>query len=405
MFFWIYDYPTLYGGALFAFVFVAVTFVGILAFRRFARDWIHSDPRANEMVGIALSSLSVLYGLLLGLLAVAAYQNYSAVNDLITKEAASVGALYVDIGGYPQPIRGRLQDRLRDYTRYVIDESWPEQRRGIVPSDGDHRVTSFVNDLMTFEPSEKRSEAILHAEALRQFNTLVGFRRSRLSSVTEGLPAVMWWVVAIGAALSILLIVMLDMEVHVHLLLGCALSSFLGIMIFLVAAMDYPLRGEFSVGPDAFELVYDTLIKPVDTVNKSMAALMGKAATLGAPRIVGTDSVAGQTVPALYFGTTRMNNSFDVVDAVAKEFGGTATFFVKAGDAYVRVATNVKNDDGSRALGTRLDPVGPAIEMISRGRAYYGEATILGKPYVTGYEPITDASGTIIGIYYAGYRK
>ena len=90
---------------------------------------------------------------------------------------------------------------------------------------------------------------------------------------------------------------------------------------------------------------------------------------------------------------------------LSKENGGTATLFVKAGDEYVRVATNVKKDDGSRAIGTILDPTGPAIAMIKKGEAYYGEATILGKPYVTGYDPIKDASGNVIGIYYVGYMK
>src|SRR5215204_4038773 len=35
----------------------------------------------------------------------------------------------------------------------------------------------------------------------------------------------------------------------------------------------------------------------------------------------------------------------------------------------------------------------------------HGEVDILGKPYVTGYEPIKDASGKVIGIWYVGYEK
>ena len=143
----------------------------------------------------------------------------------------------------------------------------------------------------------------------------------------------------------------------------------------------------------------------MDKVKTSMAALKAKTAKLGAPKIEGSDPVAGKDVSALYFGTTKMNNFFDVVDEVVKENGGTATLFVKAGDEYVRVATNVKKDDGSRAIGTILDPNGPVIAMIKKGEAYYGEATILGKPYVTGYDPIRDASGKVIGIYYVGYLK
>ena len=143
----------------------------------------------------------------------------------------------------------------------------------------------------------------------------------------------------------------------------------------------------------------------MDKVKLSMTALQAKTAKLGEPRIEGTDPVAGKDVPALYFGKTKMNNFFDVVDEVVKEHGGTATLFVKAGEEYVRVATNVKKDDGSRAVGTILDPKGPVIAPIDKGEAYWGDATILGKPYVTAYDPIRDASRKVIGIYYVGFLK
>jgi hypothetical protein len=142
-----------------------------------------------------------------------------------------------------------------------------------------------------------------------------------------------------------------------------------------------------------------------DKVQTSMAALKAKTASLGPPKIAGNEAVGGKEAPALYFGTTKMNNHFDVVDEVVNENGGTASLFVKSGDEYVRVATNVKKDDGSRAIGTILDPNGPVIVVIRKGEAYYGDATILGKPYSTGYDPIRDTSGSVIGIYYVGYLK
>jgi hypothetical protein len=86
--------------------------------------------------------------------------------------------------------------------------------------------------------------------------------------VTVGIPPVLWWVVAIGALLNIALIWMFDMEIHVHLILGGMLSLFLGIVIFLIAALDNPLRGAVSVGPDAFGIVYDQLMKPDDEQRK-----------------------------------------------------------------------------------------------------------------------------------------
>ena len=135
-------------------------------------------------------------------------------------------------------------------------------------------------------------------------------------------------------------------------------------------------------------------------VAKLMAALKDQTAKLGAPKIDGTDLVEGREAPALYFGSTKMNNNNSVVDAVAEEGGrGTAaTLFVKSGDDYIRVATNVSaRMGGGRGLGTIL--TGAPLESIKAGKAYYGKASVLGTPYVSGYEPIKDASGATIGVY------
>jgi hypothetical protein len=140
-------------------------------------------------------------------------------------------------------------------------------------------------------------------------------------------------------------------------------------------------------------------------VKASMELLQSGAAQLGPAKIEGTDRVGDKQVPAIYFGGTKMNNNFALVDDVAKKAGGTATIFVKSGDDYVRVATNVKKDDGSRAVGTILDPSGKVIEDIRNNKAFYGDANILGKAYSAGYEPIRDSANKVIGIYYVGYLK
>lgn len=155
----------------------------------------------------------------------------------------------------------------------------------------------------------------------------------------------------------------------------------------------------------ALQFPAQVLAGPAEDVQASMQLLKSKAVTLGAPSIKGEEAVAGKTVPAIYFGDTKLNNNFTMVDDVKKEMGGTATIFVKSGDEFVRVATNVMKDDGTRAIGTVLDPKGKAFAAIAKGESFYGEVGILGKPYITGYEPIRDASNNIIGVYYVGYLK
>lgn len=128
-------------------------------------------------------------------------------------------------------------------------------------------------------------------------------------------------------------------------------------------------------------------------IKTAMAAMKDEAAKLGAPKIDGG---------SLVFGATKINDNYALVDSLKTKFGCTATFFMKKGDGFVRVSTNVMKD-GKRAVGTPLDPSGPAIAAIRQGNAFYGIVDILGKLYDTGYEPIKNGSGEIIGVYYIGY--
>lgn len=127
-------------------------------------------------------------------------------------------------------------------------------------------------------------------------------------------------------------------------------------------------------------------------VKEAMAAMKSDAKKLGEPKLDGE---------SLFFGTTKINGDFTLVDSLKTRFGGTATFFAKKGDAFVRISTNVMKE-GKRAVGTSLDPSGPAMAAIKQGKSFYGIVDILGKMFDTGYEPIKTAKGDIIGIYYVG---
>ena len=99
----------------------------------------------------------------------------------------------------------------------------------------------------------------------------------------------------------------------------------------------------------------------------------------------------------LYFGDYLANANNDVVDHVQSRFGGTATIFLDG----VRVATNVLQQDGSRATGTTLAH-GPAYDAaLNNAKMYRGEAKLFDKTYVTLYEPIIDGTD-VIGILYVG---
>ncbi len=99
-----------------------------------------------------------------------------------------------------------------------------------------------------------------------------------------------------------------------------------------------------------------------------------------------------------------INDNFEIVDGVQQLVGGAATIFQKEGDQAIRISTNVIGADGKRAVGT---PVSQAVydAVITKGETYYGTAVVVGKKYITAYEPIKNKSGNIIGILFVGVEE
>lgn len=125
---------------------------------------------------------------------------------------------------------------------------------------------------------------------------------------------------------------------------------------------------------------------------------------IGAPRLEGTVEVRDKVVPAIYFGSRRINNNYDVVDDIKKTTGATATVFVKDGDEFVRVSTNVLTPEGKRGVGTQLAR-NKAYDAVSVGKSYCGDIDVLGTAYSACYNPVKDSSGKIIGVTYIGHKK
>jgi len=136
----------------------------------------------------------------------------------------------------------------------------------------------------------------------------------------------------------------------------------------------------------------------------TIADLDARLAKIGAPKVQGTDTVAGKTVPGLFFGERKISNNFDVVDAIRKAHDATATVFVKDGDEFVRVSTNVLTPEGKRGIGTPLAR-NKAYEAVSKGQSFCGQVDVLGTQFDACYNPIKDAAGKVIGASYIGHKK
>jgi hypothetical protein len=105
-----------------------------------------------------------------------------------------------------------------------------------------------------------------------------------------------------------------------------------------------------------------------------------------------------------YLGDTPLHNNFTLVDEIMDLTGQTATVFQKIPGGYLRISTNVRKLDGSRAVGTYIPDSSPVIQTIERGETFYGRAYVVNDWYLTAYQPIK-SNGNTVGILYVGVKE
>ena len=246
-----------------AIFFVGTYWIGCILFRPVLRIFVRSGGGENDIVGHVLSAFGVFYGLLLSLIAVAAHQHLNQVDADAKAEAAALFALHRVVLEFPEPQRSQLCSHLQEYCRFVIDEEWPLMRKGEVPATatGYAMIQSIRKGLLAFEPQTKREE-LLHNEAIDYLKEIFVRGRLRRYAAQSGIPAVMWYVVIVGAIINIGLFWLFDMKFITQLFLGGLLAFFLGALILLIAVLDRPYRSpEYGVSPKAHEFAYQLMTK------------------------------------------------------------------------------------------------------------------------------------------------
>lgn len=234
---------------------------GLLFVRRRVLPRLRVGLEDSEFSGAMVQAIMVFYGLAVALIAVSVWQTYSEVAHVVSGEASRLAALYRDVSTYPDPLRRELQGELRGYTEYIIREAWPQHRQGHHPTRGIEWMNRFQTSLTTFEPATE-GQKLLHAETLRAYNLMIEARRLRLDAMLTRLPGMMWFVILLGAMISLSSCFFFKVDdVRLHCVLVVLLATFIGLVIFMIAALDRPFHGELGLGPEPYQLVYDQLMK------------------------------------------------------------------------------------------------------------------------------------------------
>ena len=254
---WIYGVPIWLVGAVITALAVLASWGGLILVYR----WVPEEVRQahNDALYYMGQTVGVLVTILLALVAVAVWQNFSRGDDVAALEAGRIGNLLRDSAGLPESVRAPVRARLKSYTDVVIGEEWPAQRAGRVQDASFRkgwRVLGGVDiPLARYQPGGP-GQAAVEGEMLRALDELYDARRSRILAAQAHLPAVVWTIMAIGAAMTVGCTFFFGMpRIWVHLLMTGAVAASLSLVFVLIIALDYPFRGALSVSTDAYQAV------------------------------------------------------------------------------------------------------------------------------------------------------
>jgi hypothetical protein len=262
MFDFLFDLHLAVVGAAILILLCAFALGGLAIFSRYILPRLKLGPEDSVFTSAVMQAVMVFYGLAVALIAVSVWQTYTEAGATTSREATAIGVLYRQMGGYPEPLRSKLRQELREYVEYVIKEAWPQEHRGQVPSGGVEKVNDFEAKLVTFEPATE-GQKLLHAETLRAYSQFIEARRLRLDAVLTGLPGALWFVIVFGALVSLSSTFFFHVEdALLQRIQVVLLTIFVGMIIFIIFALDRPFRGDLGLQPEPYQLIYDQLMKP-----------------------------------------------------------------------------------------------------------------------------------------------
>jgi len=79
----------------------------------------------NDVSGFILAIVGVISAVLLAFIAVAVWQNFAQVDNLVLTEANLAGDLYRDTAALPDPMASALRDSVFVYAEVAVQDEWP----------------------------------------------------------------------------------------------------------------------------------------------------------------------------------------------------------------------------------------------------------------------------------------
>lgn len=250
MFNFIYQFSNLSLFVMLTVFFIVFSLIAIYLVKKYIP--LEMRYKDNAVIGNVSALISIIYGVLVGLMALYLINTISATSDSVQREANALADIYRNSKWLDEPAKTNIQNNIRDYIKYVINTEWPLMKKGNnLDLQGNYYMLGVTKELITYNKTHKDQQLFISA-ILNQVKNFYDARQLRIMLGYSSLSGQIWFVILVGALLTLMINYLYGMHFYFHVATVCAVALMSSAMIFLLLTLDRPFQGEFFIQPQAF---------------------------------------------------------------------------------------------------------------------------------------------------------
>ena len=212
----------------------------------------HRLKMHNDVAGSIFATVGVLYAVLLAFVVVVVWENFDKSSLNVQKEANCLIDLYRDAESFSPEFKQDLRSLFNDYANAVVDDEWKKMQMGESSSNVGAISKKMWLAYTSYLPKNV-TEQTFFEESVRKLNELGELRRLRLLDSRTGIHPILWFVLIVGGMVTMTFISFFGSEnLKAQIIMALLLATLVGLILFTIAAMDYPFTGSISISSEAF---------------------------------------------------------------------------------------------------------------------------------------------------------
>ena len=213
----------------------------------------HISTGHHQVAGNIFLTAVGFYSILLGFVAVIVWQRFDATDQDVTEEAAALIGVFRDTQAFPEPYRSEAERALRDYAAVGIPSEWTSGGNAHIRP---HTTPDLLNPVWRVyrEMQARAGSGAIYLDAVKRLRSLEQRRHLRHLASQQTLPPVFWWVLVAGAVLTALTSYTNYIDnLGMHAALTALAATLVGMIFFLIWALDAPFTGPVRLSQGAFQ--------------------------------------------------------------------------------------------------------------------------------------------------------